>query len=125
MRRRVEAREIYTWNDWKPGTVMDGVYQGKREVETVNGPKVQFDFRLTDGRLVTVWGSAVLFGIMPQIQVGTRVWLTYVGDEPPRRSGMLPKRLFSAEIEDPDDEPHVGAEDQEVFVGKTEEVARG
>ena len=81
----------------KKGDSIEGVLISIQENVGTNASKV-YNIKKSSGDVMSVWGSAVLDGLMALIEVGSQIRITYqgLGDA---KSGKNAPKLFEVEVD--------------------------
>lgn len=79
----------------RPGEWVAGTYVGERTLTIGKREQPMYDLRLTDGQVVSIWGSTILDTRMRQLlpEMGDKLLIQFLGDVPTKR-GMTPAKNF-------------------------------
>lgn len=89
--------------DYEANPILEGIWGQVRTIQVVRGRKTEeahvVDVQQDDGVSVAVWESAGLKPAFAQLEEGTRVRITYLGEGAIRKKGQNPPRLYSVSYE--------------------------
>jgi len=74
-------------HDWEADKVLKGVYMQSRVITTENGDSNMYTVDKGGGKLVDVWGKAMLDSFFKNIPVGSMIEVTYKGKEKSKKGG--------------------------------------
>ena len=74
-------------HDWEKDKVLEGVYMQSRIITTENGDSNMYTVDVGGGKLVDVWGKAMLDSFFKNIKRGETIKITYKGKEKSKKGG--------------------------------------
>lgn len=74
---------------------VEGVYESVKSDVGANKKQV-YTLRLSSGNQVSIWGSTVLDEIMEDLEIGSRILITFKGTKPTKR-GKNEAKIFTVD----------------------------
>jgi len=75
-----------TWEK-EVGSILEGVYVGKRTLMTENGETRLYTVEKKGGEKIDVWSSATIDNFLGNMPIGTEIQIKYLGKEKSKKGG--------------------------------------